>query len=43
MTALPKPARPLLERLGGRFLESGKFAPEQADDPIHVLNPVDVS
>ncbi|HEY0468346.1 MAG TPA: hypothetical protein VGC79_29315 [Polyangiaceae bacterium] len=36
-----KPARPLLERLGGRFLESGKFAPTQADDPIHVLNPVE--
>ncbi|HKO54006.1 MAG TPA: hypothetical protein VJV79_40135 [Polyangiaceae bacterium] len=34
-----KPARPLLERLGGRFLESGKFALAQADDPIHVLNP----
>jgi len=30
-----------LERLGGRFLESGKFAPEQANDPIHVLNPVE--
>ena len=36
-----KPARPLLERLGGRFLESGKFAPAQAEDPIHVLNPVE--
>jgi hypothetical protein len=36
-----KPARPLLERLGGRFLESGKFTPAQADDPIHVLNPVE--
>ena len=36
-----KPARPLLERLGGRYLESGKFSAAQADDPIHVLNPVE--
>src|SRR6478609_5541764 len=36
-----KPARPLLERLGGRYLESRKFAAAQADDPIHVLNPVE--
>ncbi len=36
-----KPERPLLERLGGRFLQAGNFAPEQADDPIHVLNPVE--
>src|SRR6187549_2746371 len=41
MTSPQKPARPLLERLGGRFLESGKFAPAQAEDPIHVLNPVE--
>jgi len=31
----------LLERLGGRYLESRKFAAAQADDPIHVLNPVE--
>ena len=36
-----KPERPLLERWGGRFLQAGNFAPEQADDPIHVLNPVE--
>src|SRR5690349_3626850 len=36
-----KPARPLLERLGGRYLEAGKFTHEQAEDPIHVLNPVE--
>jgi hypothetical protein len=30
-----------LERLGGRYLESGKFAPAQAEDPIHVLNAVE--
>jgi len=36
-----QPARPLLERWGGRYLESGKFAAAQADDPIHVLNPVE--
>ena len=36
-----KPERPLLERLGGRFLQSGNFVPDQADDPIHVLNPVE--
>jgi len=41
MASPQKPARPLLERLGGRFLESGKFAPAQAEDPIHVLNPVE--
>jgi len=33
--------RPLLERLGGRFLGAGKFTPAQADDPIHILNPVE--
>ena len=38
---IQKPARPLLERMGGRFLQAGKFAPAQADDPIHVLNPVE--
>jgi len=37
----PKSARPLLERLGGRFLQAGNAAPAQADDPIHVLNPVE--
>src|SRR6187431_865166 len=36
-----KPARPLLERLGGRYLEAQKFAPVRAEDPIHVLNPVE--
>ncbi|MEO6599867.1 MAG: hypothetical protein ABIQ16_08355 [Polyangiaceae bacterium] len=36
-----KPERPLLERLGGRFLQTGNFVPDQADDPIHVLNPVE--
>ena len=40
--SLPKSEqRPLLERLGGRFLQAGKFAPARADDPIHVLNPVE--
>src|SRR3954468_21001868 len=41
MSTPEKPARPLLERLGGRYLETGKFASLQADDPIHVLNPVE--
>jgi len=41
MSTPKKATRPLLERLGGRYLESGKFAPAQADDPIHVLNPVE--
>jgi hypothetical protein len=36
-----KPERPLLERLGGRFLQTGNFVPDQADDPIHVLNPTE--
>ena len=40
-TAIRKPTRPLLERLGGRFLQAGKVAPASADDPIHVLNPVE--
>ncbi len=35
------PERPLLERLGGRFLQTGNWVSEQADDPIHVLNPVE--
>jgi len=34
-------ARPLLERLGGRYLESRTIAAAQAEDPIHVLNPVE--
>ncbi|HYP99837.1 MAG TPA: hypothetical protein VER96_14275 [Polyangiaceae bacterium] len=33
--------RPLLERLGGRYLESRTVVAAQADDPIHVLNPVE--
>jgi len=37
----PKPARPLLERWGGRFLQAGNLAADQAGDPIHVLNPVE--
>ena len=41
MSTPRKPARPLLERLGGRYLETGKFAPQRAEDPIHVLNPVE--
>ena len=40
-TLIRKPERPLLERLGGRFLQAGKLAPATADDPIHVLNPVE--
>ncbi len=40
-TAIRKPERPLLERLGGRFLQAGRAAPAIADDPIHVLNPVE--
>lgn len=36
-----KPERPLLERWGGRFLQSGNLSPEQSDDPIHVLNAVE--
>lgn len=40
-TQTRKPERPLLERLGGRFLQTGNFVPDQADDPIHVLNPVE--
>lgn len=35
------PARPLLERLGGRYLESRTVTAAQAEDPIHVLNPVE--
>ena len=38
---IPKPERPLLERLGGRFLLAGNVALAVADDPIHVLNPVE--
>ena len=41
MSTPRKPARPLLERLGGRYLETGNFAPQRAEDPIHVLNPVE--
>src|SRR6187402_1519404 len=41
MSKIDQPERPLLERLAGRFLETGKFTPERADDPIHVLNPVE--
>lgn len=37
-----KPERPFLERLGGRFLEASQLQPlPEADDPIHVLNPVE--
>lgn len=36
-----QPARPLLERLGGRYLESRPTEAARADDPIHVLNPVE--
>jgi len=39
--AIRKPERPLLERLGGHFLQSSHLAADQADDPIHVLNPVE--
>jgi len=35
------PARPLLERLGGRYLEARTVTAAQAEDPIHVLNPVE--
>ena len=37
-----KAERPLLERLGGRFLQTGHLpALPAAEDPIHVLNPVE--
>jgi hypothetical protein len=36
-----KPARPFLERLGGRYLGAGKFSLASAEDPIHVLNPAE--
>src|SRR4051812_42810579 len=39
MSPPQKPARPFLERLGGRYLEARKVAAAQGDDPIHVLNP----
>src|SRR6478752_8858167 len=41
MPPAQQPVRPLLERLGGRYLESRTVAAAQADDPIHVLNPVE--
>jgi len=40
-TPKSKPERPLLERLGGRFLQLGQAPAASADDPIHVLNPVE--
>lgn len=36
-----KPQPPLLERLGTSFLRGGAEAAASADDPIHVLNPVE--
>jgi hypothetical protein len=37
----PKGAPPLLERLGSNYLRTGTELAATADDPIHVLNPVE--
>src|SRR6478735_11987480 len=41
MPEASQPARPLLERLGGRYLEARTIPAAQAEDPIHVLNPTE--